>query len=426
MHRFEYFKGFLNTELDLFKPFTILIGPNGSGKSNVIEAIELLAFIVHGGAIHDIAETGKGYGQEIRGGLQSCSRHGVNVFSFAFLGWIQFEGRSQNFSYKIAIQTKPSQQIAEEAFFVGDKMIFESVQKKQSIASSDILVSYNNFARGGRKPKVSVSATKSVISQYREFAENNRKYKGCLAVISSIMNYLHASFVFDPEPKLMRQYERISNRVLAKNGANISAVLYALQQGNKEEQETLARLLERIKQLPDEPYQNFGFITTADGDVLLALKEGREQHPVSAKLLSDGTLRSLAVLTALETVNPSSRIVIEEFDNGLHPSRVKIVTEAIRECCERRKLNVFVTTHNPATLNALQPEQLDGVVNCVYNDEEQAAKLVPLSELPRYVEFMERGQLGDLVTRRVLEQYLAPNFEENRQRDVLKWLENLP
>ena len=42
---------------------------------------------------------------------------------------------------------------------------------------------------------------------------------------------------------------------------------------------------------------------------------------VDARLLSDGTLRMLAVVTALETVPTGSRIIIEEFDNGLHPSR---------------------------------------------------------------------------------------------------------
>jgi len=64
-------------------------------------------------------------------------------------------------------------------------------------------------------------------------------------------------------------------------------------------------------------------------------------------------------------------------------------------------------------------------VNCVYDDTKQAVNLIPLTELPRYVEFMERGKLGDLVTRRILEKYLAPGFEENRKKEVLEWLNNL-
>jgi hypothetical protein len=104
---------------------------------------------------------------------------------------------------------------------------------------------------------------------------------------------------------------------------------------------------------------------------------------------------------------------------------VGILLKAIEACCERRGLNVLVTTHNPAALNELNQKQLEGVVICVYDDAEKAVKLIPLTDLPRYVELMERGKLGDLVTRRILEEYLSPDFEENRKKEVLEWLNNL-
>ena len=422
MHHFEGFKSFDDASLNLFKPFTILIGPNGSGKSNVIEAIELLAFIAHGGEIHNIVDTGKGYGLEIRGGLQACARYDQKSFFLKFsAGSVKFENKLKALRYEIKIYTGPSPRIS-ELLFIDDEYIFSNT----SHDLQNSLLQYRNFAPGP-DPKDLISATKSALAQYSNFAIKNRKYDQCVDVINRLMGYLHSSFVFDPEPKLMRQYETIGNSsVLAKNGANLSAVLYSLKNGSEEKQQTLERLLERIKQLPDEAYQDFEFITTSAGDVLFALQEGTEQHVISAKLLSDGTLRSLAVLTALETVKPSSRIIIEEFDNGLHPSRVKILTEAISDCCKRRKLNVLVTTHNPATLNALESEQLEGVVNCVYDKTTHSTKLIPLIELPHYVEFMERGQLGDLITRRILEEYLAPNFEENSKKEALEWLDNLP
>ena len=52
---------------------------------------------------------------------------------------------------------------------------------------------------------------------------------------------------------------------------------------------------------------------------------------IDARLLSDGTLRMLAIVTALETVPKSSRIVIEEFDNGLHPSRAELLVRTLSE-----------------------------------------------------------------------------------------------
>ena len=56
--------------------------------------------------------------------------------------------------------------------------------------------------------------------------------------------------------------------------------------------------------------------------MIFGLEEVADNFFVDASIMSDGTLRSLAVLTALETVEPNSRVIIEEFDNGLHPSRI--------------------------------------------------------------------------------------------------------
>jgi len=427
MHYFDDFKGFAHTELDLFKPLTVLIGPNGSGKSNVIEGVELLSFIAHGYRLHEIRDVGKGNGAlELRGGLQSCPRYGQESFSLGFSAGIRFENRKTPLKYSVKIQIKPRIRVAEEKLFLHDKMFFQTVEQPQSTTPSDIKVQYNNFARGGHKPQVSVSGNQSVLSQYKEFAKNNKKYHTCVKVVDGIMTYLRASFVFDPNPKLMRNYERISNYILSKDGANLSAVLYALDQGNEEEKQTSNRLLNWIKQLPEEPYRELKFVPTPLNDVIFGFQEAGQDSFMDARILSDGTLRSLAVLTALETVASNSRVVIEEFDNGLHPSRVHVLIEAITSCCKRRNLNVLVTTHNPATLNALQPEQLDGVVLCVWDTEEQVFKLVRLSELPRYAELLERGRLGDLVTRRIIEQYLVPTFEEDRQAEALNWLRSLP
>ena len=287
------------------------------------------------------------------------------------------------------------------------------------------MVKYDNFARGGRKPQTAASSERSVLSQYREIAQENQKFKECMRLVHSVMNHLQASFVFDPNPKLMHSYERIGNSVLSRDGANLSAVLYALSDGDKAERESLARLLSQIRQLPDEPYEDFIFTDTDLGDVIFGLRE-RTGYPVDARSLSDGTLRTLAILTALETAQEGSRVIVEEFDNGLHPSRVGVLTSAIEEAIKRRDLNVLVTTHNPATMNNLTAEQIEGVVLCTWSQEKEAADLVELMQVPRSDELLERGQLGDLVSRRVLEQYVAPEFEEQRRKKMLAWIEALP
>ena len=426
MHYLRNYKGFANAQIDLFKPFSLLIGPNGSGKSNVIEAIELLSFVARGQPLYEIGDIGRGSNVlEVRGGLQACGWGGEDRFLLSFSAGILFKSEQRPFRYDVEICTRPYPQVIDERLKVGDRMLYETLPKQPDSTSHDLTVWYDNFARGGRKPSAQVSSDRSVLSQYREFAASkNREYSACLMAVQAIMLHLQESFVLDPEPKLMHNYERVGDTILKRNGSNLSAVLYGLSTGDEDQRTILQRLLEKISQLPDEPYKEFDFTITKLRDVIFGFQE-HSGYRVDARVLSDGTLRTLAILTAFETVSEGSRIVIEEFDNGLHPSRVGILSEAITEVAKDRRLNVLVTTHNPATMNFLTREQLEGVVICTWDDGRKSASLVRLDELPRYDEFLERGHLGDLVTQRVVEQYLAPEFEEQRQKKVLDWLESL-
>lgn len=426
MHHITEFKGFKDVSIDLMRPFTLLIGPNGSGKTNVIEALELLSSVARGQPLYEIADIGRTEtGLQIRGGLQACGRMGQNIIMLGFNARTRFDGAFKPVTYRLHIGTKPHPQILEEELKVGDRVIYKTLLKNPKSASRDVMVIYDNFAGRGRNPQTAVSSQRSVLSQYPEIVQKNLKLKQCVRLVHKIMYHLQALFVFDPNPKLMHSYERIGNNILSKDGANLSAVLYSLSNGDDNQQASLDRLLSQISQLPDKPYDKIDFTTTDRGDVIFGLRESTG-YTVDAHSLSDGILRTLVILTALETVQEGSHVIVEQFDNGLHPSRVGVLTSAIAEAIERRDLRVLVTTHNPATMNNLTPEQMKGVVLCTWSEEKQAADLVALECLPRSDELLERGQLGDLVSRRVIEQYLTPEFEEQHRQKMLEWVEALP
>jgi hypothetical protein len=77
-------------------------------------------------------------------------------------------------------------------------------------------------------------------------------------------------------------------------------------------------------------------------------------------------------------------------------------------------------------MNALTDEQLDSVLLAVSDQEKNTARLVRLFDLPGSVDLVERGRLGDLVTRRIYEQHLRPNYEKERRQRIGKWLNSLP
>lgn len=426
MHRFLDFKSFEDASLHLFNPFTVLIGKNGSGKSNAIEGVELLAQIAHGRPLYEVTDIGRGTGGfQVRGGLAACPRTGKEAFGLRFSARFGLNAEAAKpVDYQVYVQPLPEPRILRERLEFDGQLLFDA--NLQKTRSGLLSVRYVSSLGGPNRPLHSLSPERSVLSRYELLATGSPELEPVLEIVEVVRRYLRASFVFDPQPKLMRAYERIGNRVLARDGANLSAVLYALQKGSEAEQATLVSILQRIRQLPEEPFEAFDFVVTELNDVIFGIREVKDGPLIDARLLSDGTLRCLAVLTALETVEEGSRVVVEEFDNGLHPSRVKLLADAISEACTRRKLNVLVTTHNPATLDGLTREQLKGVVLCFWDRAKKSSRLVPLLELPRADVLLERGHLGDLVTRRVLEQHLMPGFEESQKAKAQDWLNSLP
>ncbi|MDM8547320.1 ATP-binding protein [Candidatus Venteria ishoeyi] len=420
----EDFKGFSARasewiSFNLSQPLTTLIGPNGSGKSNLIEALELLDFLAHGGALHETSDLGRNSRMEIRGGLQACTTYGKTEFRLGFKAEIKFEGKLQRVFYELAINTEKTPEIIRECLMAGDDWIFINDESDLHTRT----VSYKNF-KPGQDPSVQASLQQSLLFQYKTFATHMKpeKKQTCEKLIDNITDYF-SSFVFDPEPKLMRQYAHLDASPLTKNAANISAILFTLSKGNKTQRQSLEHLLSWINQLPGTPYQDFHFTVTDYNDSMFALIE-QNGNKTTARTLSDGTLRCLALLTKLETAHPGSRIIMDEFDNGLHPSRINMLVSAIDDCCQRRNLKLIVTTHNPATLNALSTDQLNGVVLCYQNLEDNGTQLIALSQFPYQQEMLERGALGDLVTHQIVDQYLAPNFEKKRQQKAMKWLED--
>lgn len=414
------FKGFAEVSVNLFKPLTVLIGPNGSGKTNLIEAVELLSFIASGQPLHNVTDVGRGGVLEIRGGLQSCARRGSPQFTLGARGKVMFDARLQLSDYKVTIRTTPTPQIQAESLQVGDRVWFNATHREQA---GLIEVSYDNFARGPNKPTTTVAAGASVIAQYAAIAAKNKRLDDCVRAINVIRGHLQRAYVFDPSPRLMRGYDRIGNNVLHRDGANLSSVLFDLSTSNPR---SLRSITERIRQLPEEPFAEIGFETTRLNDVIFGFRAEPGGALIDARLLSDGTLRTLAVLTAMETCQSKSRLVIEEFDNGVHPTRVAMLCDALSETATRRKLNLLVTTHNPATLDALPPAALDGVLVCHWKKAEGVAAVTPLLEIPRADELLEHGRLGDLVTRRLVETYLAPESDDERKARIDDWLKSLP
>jgi predicted ATPase len=124
---------------------------------------------------------------------------------------------------------------------------------------------------------------------------------------------------------------------------------------------------------------------------------GNERPPVAipADLVSDGALLLTAYL-ALAYGDTPEILLIEEPENGLHPSRLKMIIDLLRKVTTgevgNRKRQIIMTTHSPLLLNYCQPEE----VRIVTRDAEGATQVTPLVDVPDIKRLLEEFGIGEL------------------------------
>lgn len=94
------------------------------------------------------------------------------------------------------------------------------------------------------------------------------------------------------------------------------------------------------------------------GKEYLLFEEIFKGRPIESWDESDGTLRALAILMALETHPIGSTIMIEEPEHGMHPWALKFLIDHIREVIKERQLQVIITTHSPQILENIKHDEL--------------------------------------------------------------------
>ena len=297
-------------------------------------------------------------------------------------------------------------------------------------------VGYNNFLRGSKRPHVLVSDQMAVFAQFESAARFEAGHKTAQETIPTVakryQNLLPILFL-DPVPARMRDYCYTNDKRLLGDGTNLSSVLHRLwgadaHVGTEPFATQRAAILAFIQSLPEQDIAGLGFLDGPRGEVMVQLLETFGGRPMAydASLLSDGTLRVLAIAAAMLSAPEGSLVVIEEIDNGVHPSRARHLLDSIRLIAERRRLRVLLSTHNPALLDALPDVAVPDVVFCYRDPASGASKLVRMQEIPDLPELLVQGPLGHLMTSGALERFVKTHpGSEARKQKAKAWLATL-
>lgn len=409
-------------------PVTILIGTNASGKSNTLDALLFLQRIASGIGIYQAIQGDVNLPQ-IRGGKDWVCRRPSNIFSLEII--LSTKDKDIDYRYSLIVQVNGIKAEVSEEELTLLKYGPRSQKPKESRLyytqqqgnSTPGISAYFSTGTKGPGKRIELSRSYSVLAQAESLSLRKEVQDGIREVISQLLKI----FVFDPVPSHMRKFADFSETLLS-DGSNIAGVLAALESTQKEEvEQTLTHYLRKlpegdIQRIWTEPVGKFQTDAMlyceekwCEGSIDLFDSENRlsaETHIVDARGMSDGTLRFLAIVTAMLTRQPRSLLVIEEVDNGLHPSRAHILIEMLKELGKKRSIDVIVTTHNPALLDAAGVSMVP-FITVVHRDETTgASKLTLLEDLHQLPKLMAYGTLGRLSMEGQLEMAVREEAEK--------------
>lgn len=344
----------------------------------------------------DILDGIRGQETGIRGGSRGAPRYESTSFELG----CSLDCGEYSLDYEVKIGIKPRVWLLNESLY---KKIPGAKQKKLVYRTSspdeksgEIQVIYHTNQRG-RNPQVPFLRNHSILSQIPgRFPADSSEAPEVRKIFAQVTAVLRAILILNPVLHLMRDYVHHSRTKIVPTAENLSAVIAEL----IKEQYTKQSILKYLQDFPEQQIVDIKVLDTPTGDVMLNFVEqfGNGTKPVDTRSMSDGTLRYLSILAALVGEKPGTTVVVEEVDNGLHPSRAYKLIGALRELGKKRGIEVIVTTHNPAVLNALEAEDISGVAVCYRDKNEGDSRFIPWMDLPNYPELMAKGRIGDIVT----------------------------
>jgi predicted ATPase len=186
--------------------------------------------------------------------------------------------------------------------------------------------------------------------------------------------------------------------LLEQDGSNAAGVLAALEPEKKAKIERT--LSDYARKLPERGIESLWTekVGKFNADAMLYARErwADDGSPIEidSRGMSDGTLRFVAILTALLTQPPGSILVVEEIDNGFHPARTSLLLETLKTIGKNRRLDVIVTTHNQALLDAVGPDLIPSVVVAHRQTPSGASTLTVLDDLQDLPRLLAGSRLG--------------------------------
>jgi predicted ATPase len=377
-----------------FEPLNIIFGPNAAGKSNLLDALNLISRLVTSKNLKEAFEQHRGLPLE--------------SFYYGQKGYeklLQEETASAEFEVDIELSdstiSEVERLIAEKRKGMGAE---EKVQKRLTERNLRYSVTIQILPKSGylRVIDESLKALKQdgTVKARKAFVEKeissgkerlHLRMEGQAhpvyydlgldhTIVSTSLyepHYPHIAafrreistwkfYYFEPR-NLMREDVPVAQiDALGPRGENLAAFLNAIRANDGKQMEAFNLSLKHL--LPSIDLVDVDM--TKEG--LLSLKVIEKGLPYSSRVISEGTLRILGLLAAFHPASPSTLIGYEEPENGVHPTRLKLVADLFKNTQSLYHKQIIINTHS-----AIFPSYFDDHFLFVCRKEGSDTQIIP-------------------------------------------------
>ncbi len=348
------FKSLLDVDIEL-APLVVLMGPNAAGKSNLLEALLLLSRLATEQTLAAALEPPlRGYPLEAfslpeRGleGLLQQDRAELILEAEVQPSRVPKRAVPEPLRYRVGLRIHPKTGALEvsDEYLARLKRDKTPKQKPRIEHLGDSLI-VRQLGESGHPRHEPLGLSHTLVSN-RQFTGEHRypDFDRLRTELSAWQTYYLDPRIAMREPQPPREVNDIGPR-----GEWIAPFLYRLKESEAHRKFFLAIGRALRSAIP----------TVEDLDVDLDPRRGildivirQDGTPYSSRVVSEGTLRVLALCCLAGNPWPGELIAFEEPENGVHPRRIEVVANLLASMAEQGHSQVVVTTHSPTLIAAI-------------------------------------------------------------------------
>jgi len=351
--RIKNFKSLRDVEIRNLPGFTVFVGANGTGKSTLIDVFSFLK-----DCLRDNASTAF----QRRGGFRQVRSRGADGGTILIELKIQLDFKTEAKKRLVTYMLE----FAED----GSRVVVNREVLHWRRGSTGRPYNFIDFRRGqGEALAESFDAFDSDVKEEDLQRETQTLDRADLLALKGLGQFKR----FDAASQLREliEYWTVSDfhitaarkepdaalaEHLSASGDNLALYAQYLRDYHRSTyDEVIKAMSERVPGVVDVEAEN-----TGDGAVALRFRDGNFKEGFIARFVSDGTIKMFAYLALLHDPDPHPLLCIEEPENQLYPSLLGVLAEEFAAYAERRadKAQVFVTTHSPDLLNAVDLDSI--------------------------------------------------------------------